>query len=384
MTNNLLGDRRLTAAIFLALAVVVMILSGRTFRQMFEPDLIVEGPGVTGKAKLSKYLSTLKDTPSDTDVYYLKGKEPGAKFLVMAGAHNDEVAAQVAAIVLLENAVVTKGELIIIPRMNNSGATHTEVMEAHPQFLEIKTRSGGVRKIRTGSRYLNPAHQFPDPEVYVHVTSGQKTPGSESRNLNRVHPGRPRGTLLERVSYAVVQLINQEKVDLTLDLHQAIPEHYVDNCMVGHQRAMELVTIALMSLKAQGISIKMFASPRGVSGLSHRGIGDATQTYMVLAESNQMMITKFRGKTTHQLLLEGKDPFYDILFRKGKLFIDYDSKKGSPIKEGVGRHLSTVMELTRALTEVDETKVIEIEGVPEYMDMMENGLGYYLKSPEKT
>ncbi len=105
---------------------------------------------------------------------------------------------------------------------------------------------------------------------------------------------------------------------------------------------------------------------------------------MVLAESNQMMITKFRGKTTHQLLLEGKDPFYDILFRKGKLFIDYDSKKGSPIKEGVGRHLSTVMELTRALTEVDETKVIEIEGVPEYMDMMENGLGYYLKSPEKT
>lgn len=383
MTNNLLGDRRLTAAIFLILAVVVMILSGRTFRQMFEPDLIVEGPGVTGKAKLSKYLSTLKDTPSDTDVYYLKGKEPGAKFLVMAGTHNDEVSAQTTAIVLLENAVVQKGELIIIPRMNNSGATHTEPMEAHPQFLEVKTPSG-VRKIRTGSRYLNPVHQFPDPEVYVHVTSGQKTPGSESRNLNRVHPGAPRGTLLERVSYAVVQLINQEKVDLTLDLHEAIPEHYVVNCMVGHQRAMELVTIALMSLKAQGISIKMFASPRGVSGLSHRGIGDATQTYMVLAETNDMMIARLRGKTNHQLLLDGKDPFYDILFRRGKLFIDYDSKKGCPIEERVGRHLSTVMELSRALTEIDETKVIEIENVPEYMDMMENGLGYYLKWPEKT
>ena len=66
--------------------------------------------------------------------------------------------------------------------------THNDPQEASPQYLNITTPSG-VRKFRYGSRASNPVDQWPDPDVYVHVASGQQLSGSETRNINRAYPG---------------------------------------------------------------------------------------------------------------------------------------------------------------------------------------------------
>ena len=53
---------------------------------------------------------------------------------------------------------------------------------------------------------------------------GQSLSGSENRNINRTYPGKADGTLTEMMSYGIVQLINTENIDVTVDLHEASPE----------------------------------------------------------------------------------------------------------------------------------------------------------------
>lgn len=369
-------NKRVSGAVLLVIAAVLTAYSASQFLKMHEPDLIYPGEGVTEKAKLSDFSPDLKGSPVDTDIYILQGKEPGGKMLVLGGTHNDEISGQVSAITLVENAEVTRGTLYVIPRANNNGATYTQEMVGCPKYLELRTKNG-IRKIRTGSRYANWTDQFPDPDVFENA-GGAKYPGPESRNLNRVYPGRKDGLLIERAAYGMVEFINHEGIDLVLDMHEAVPEHYVVNCMVGHDRAMEVVAFTLMGLQMQGIDIKMYQSPQ-VYGFSHRAIGDYTDAYVVLAETTNILQGMFRGKPTQKLLQDGKDPFYDILARKGKIFVDYDSEKGASLSERVGRHLSTVMELTRSISYFEPEKMIEITNVPEYAELLENGIESYLE-----
>jgi hypothetical protein len=369
-------DHRIRAILILVIFTMLGVMSAKEFGAMHVPDVLYPGDGVTGQGKLSDYFPALKGTPGDTDIYFLKGAQPGGKFLVLGGTHNDEASGQLTAITLIENAIVTQGELIVIPRANNSGASYVQEMIGIPQFIELNT-SKGERRIRTGSRYTNPAHEFPDPNVYQNAR-GAAYPGTESRNLNRVYPGKPDGYLMEQVAFGLIKFMNDEKIDVLLDLHEAVPEHYVVNCMVGHNRAMELVTVTLMELQMKGIDIKMYESP-GVYGFSHRDIGDNTDAYVALAETTDILQGAFRGKPTQKLLKDGKDPFYDILSAKGKVFVDYDSDTGATLSDRVGRHLSTVIEMSRALAYTDPDKPVVITNVPEYEEMLANGIEMYLE-----
>jgi hypothetical protein len=368
-------DRRISGMFFLVVSILLMIYTGRNFLQMHEPDMLYPSSGLTNQGKLSDYLAILKDSPADTDVYYFKGELPGAKVLVMGGTHNDESSGQLSAITLLENARVSQGELIIIPRVNNSGSTYSQEMTGDPYYVELQT-SGGVRLIKNGSRYANSAHQFPDPDVYINPGSA-KYPGVEIRDLNRVYPGREDGMMVEQVAAALINFINTEKIDLVIDLHEAVPEHYVVNCLIGHDRAMELVAITIMGLQMQGIEINMFSSPL-VPGFSHRSIGDHTDALVVLAETTNILQGAFRSQPNQQLLHGGQDAFYDILSAKEKIFVEYDSVQGVSLSERVGRHLSTVMELTRNLAYFYPDKIIEISHVPELDEVMEKGIEYFL------
>ena len=94
---------------------------------------------------------------------------------------------------MLETLEVDAGRVFVIPRANESGATHNEPQEAHPQFVRIDTPSG-PRSFRFGARFTNPVHQWPDPEVYVQPISGTSLAGNETRNLNRAYPGVPTAT----------------------------------------------------------------------------------------------------------------------------------------------------------------------------------------------
>jgi len=368
-------DTRVRALLVLAAAALLGTASAREFLRMREPDLLFPGPGVTGTGMLGDYYPGLVGTPGDTRIFFLKGSEPGGKILVLGGTHNDEISGHVTAITLVENAVVTRGELIVIPRANNSGATFVQEMLGMPAFLELETEAG-MRSIRTGCRYSNPAHEYPDPDVFANAT-GAQYPGTESRNLNRVYPGRDDGYLMEKVARGIIEFINREAIDLVVDLHEAVPEHYVVNCLVGHNRSMEIVAAATMELLMQGIDIKMYESP-GVYGFSHRDIGDNTGAYVALAETTDILQGAFRGRPTQELLQDGKDPFYDIVSRKGKVFVEYDSGRGAGLTERVARHLTTVRELANAMAFVEPDKTVVMTGIPNYADLLAEGIETYL------
>src|SRR5690606_21943880 len=111
--------------------------------------------------------------------------------------HGNEPAGSLAAVVLLEQAMVQTGRLIVVPYANISAMTHNSAGQAAPQSFAVPT-SWGERVFPFGDRLSNPVHQYPDPEVHVHHPSGSLGSGQEARNLNRNFPGRRDGTLTQQ------------------------------------------------------------------------------------------------------------------------------------------------------------------------------------------
>lgn len=367
----------MTALGFLVLAGFVILNSGFTFREMFRPEPIVPGPGVTEVKHLSDYFPGLKGTAGDTEVYVLAGKEAGGTALVLGGTHPNEPAGFLAAVLLIENAVPSRGRLLVIPRANNSGFTHTDPQEGTPQKFTIKTPSG-ERWFRFGSRATNPVDQWPDPDIYIHAASGQRLSGSEVRNLNRAYPGRPDGNLTEKVAYGIVQLIKVEKVDLTIDLHEASPEYPVIHATVAHDRAMPMAAEVTMNLQVEGIEMGLEPSPVNFHGLSHRELGDYTDTLAILMESANPSQGRLRGHTDEALVVKGQDKEYVQAAKLGRLFVPFD-EKGHPLEERVGRHTTAVAAYLEALGRYKPEADMAVEGIPKLPELMAEGVGAFLK-----
>lgn len=367
---------KLTAAIFLCLALACDAVAGKSFLSMRTPEPIVKGPGITEVKMLSEYFPKLKGTNGDTEVYVIKGKNPGGSMLVLGGTHGNEPSGLLSAVTLIENAELNKGTLYVIPRANNSGLTHNDPQEGSPQRFTIKTPNG-ERWFRYGSRATNPLDQWPDPDVYIHASSGQQLSGSETRNLNRGYPGREDGTLTEQVCYGITQLIKTEKVDVSIDLHEASPEYPVINAMVSHEKAMGVASVATINLQLQGIQMALEPSPTNLHGLTHRELGDYTDTLALLMETSNGAQGRLRGRTDENLVITGKDKMYVKAAELGRLYVPYD-ENGHPLEERVGRHLTGIMEISKAFSNEKTDKAIEIINVPTYSDLTSKGLGNYL------
>ena len=365
----------------LVLAAVAAVSAGVApgFRAMHAPDLIIRGPGVRAVSALSTYHRALSGTPGDTAVYDIRGEKPGGTVLVLGGTHADEPAGYLAAVLLVERAVVDAGRVIVIPRANASGFTHNYPQEAHPPSFTIDTPSG-PRRFTYGARATNPVHQWPDPQVYTLPDSGQTLSGSETRNLNRAYPGRADGTLTEQIAFAITTLIRQEHVDLAIDLHEASPEYPVVNTMVAHQRAEELAAVANMGMQAADITIGLETSPVNLHGLSHREWGDATGALAVLMESTNPAQGRLRGSTTADLVVGGRDRFYVLASARGRLSVPFPDG-GWPLSTRVARHLAGVAALSAALGDLHPDKAVALRGVPDYASVVARGLGAYLRTP---
>lgn len=366
----------ITALVCLAGALAAAAIAGASFLAMRKPDLIVRGPGVTEVRMLSDWFPGLKGSPGDTEVYVLKGENPGASMLVMGGTHPNEPAGHLAAILLIENARPSAGTLYVIPRANASGFTHNDPQEGSPQSFRIKTPHG-ERLFRYGSRATNPVHQWPDPNVYIHAASGQTLSGSETRNLNRGYPGRPDGTLTERICYGIVSLIKKENITITVDLHEASPEYPVINAIVAHPKAMPLASDVVLGLEMQDIKISLEPSPVNLRGLSHRELGDFTDTLPVLMETANASQGRLRGRTDEALVLTGKDKWYVKAAKLGRLYVPYD-ENGHPLEERVGRHVTAIGEIMFAWSSQHPELPLKVEGIPAYDDIMAQGLGAFL------
>ncbi len=210
---------------------------------MHRDEPIYPSAGLSEMKPLSAYLPGLAGSHGETDVYFYRGAEKGGTVLVLGGTHPNEPAGFVTAVVLAENIRVRRGTVIVIPRANHSGFSHSDPQEGNPQRFFVPLPGGGAREFRLGSRLTNPVDQWPDPAVYINP-AGQELSGNEVRNLNRCFPGREKGLLTERIAFAVMDLIRREQVDLGIDLHESAPEYPVINAIVFHENAADLAALA--------------------------------------------------------------------------------------------------------------------------------------------
>jgi hypothetical protein len=361
-----------------------MFLAGFSFyqsRNLKEP--VVLGPGVSQVKKLSDYFTGIKGTVNDVNIYMLKGNKPGGTVLILGGNHPEEPAGRLATWIFTENAVVEKGQLLIILSANRSATTVTRLGGAYPPDYTIAT-PWGEQKFRMGDRWSNPLDQWPDPEVYIHFPSRQELAYVDIRNLNRTWPGRSNGTLTEKTCYALIELIRKEKVQIVIDLHEAELQYPVISTIVAHQRGQDLAAMASMVISGtEGFDIGMENSPEALRGLSHREIGDHTDAISLLIEAPEPMLDATRGRTNRALLLEGKDEFVVKAGEHGLLFEKID-ENGWPIDIRVGRHCSTILQILEIWSEENPAKGVLVKNVPRYTEVLEKGVGNYLHNPKKT
>lgn len=364
----------ISATICLTVSVAIMVVTSMNFLAAREVPMPKNGPGVTEVKMLSDWYDGLKGSAGDTPVYVLEGEQEGGSMLFLGGTHANEPSSYLSAITYIETAVVESGTVYVIPYANISAMTHNDPGEANLQYFTIPTENGD-REFRFGSRATNPVDQWPDPDVYTHV-SGQKLSGSETRNLNRSYPGRTDGSMTEQIAYAITELIKTEDVDISFDLHEASPEYPVINATVAHQNASEVAAIGCLNLLMGGIDMALEVSPVNLRGLTHREWGDSTDTLAFLMETANASQGRLRGASTEAQLLGGIDKFYVINEGLGMLYVPYD-ESGHSIEERVGRHIQGLYDYTAAYNQINPENTIVFSGAPTYAEL-------YLNAPDGT
>jgi predicted deacylase len=344
---------------------------------------IVKGPGVTSVLRLSEFSPGLKGTTGDTNVYVLQGREPGGKALVMGDTHSNEPEGMLSAVIFIENAVVEKGTLYVIPVFNNSGSRNTRPGDGYPLYFDVAT-DWGKRRFRFGNRDASPLDQWPDPDVYIHYPERQLLSYIDVRNTNRTWPGRADGPLMERVTFGAMELMRREKIDVAVDIHGAETMFPVTNCIVAPESSVKIATLASLTVKAkEGFENHVEPSPSGFRGLSHREIGDHGPSLPFLLEAPIPFLDQPTGPKTTKFLLDGKDPFLLSLSKKKKLFVPYD-ESGWPLEKRVGQNLSVTLEIFRQYSKKTAARAIAVSGVPRYADVVKAGVGRFLADPSKA
>jgi hypothetical protein len=344
---------------------------------------IVKGPGVTAVLRLSDFSPGLKGTFADTNIYVLEGREPGGKALLMGDTHSNEPEGMLATVIFIENAVVEKGTLYIMPFFNNSGSRNTRPGDGYPLYFDVATDWGG-RRFRFGNRDASPLDQWPDPDVYIHYPERQLLSYIDVRNTNRTWPGRADGPLMERVTYGAMELMRRESIDVAVDIHGAETMFPVTNCIVAPDKSVKIAVLASLTVKAmEGFENHVEPSPVGFRGLSHREIGDYGPSLPFLLEAPTPFLDQPTGPKTVRLLLDGKDPFLLSLSKKKKLFVPYD-ETGWPLEKRVGQHTSVVLEIFRQFSKKTPARPIAVSGVPRYAEVVKDGVGRFLADPAKA
>lgn len=349
-----------------ALSVLLLVSTARG--KNIDPD-IRPGAGVTEHKQLSDYFAPLKGTNLDTDVFILDSGKPGANGLAVGGTHGNELAGQVAALLMLENARVTSGKLVVIPYANRSSLSMQDTRKQIAQKHVIQSRSG-ERILSYGDRRTDPADQgMADPEEYKNPAGYVLKDGKEARNLNRTYPGDSEGTPTEQLGYAIINLIREESIDFSLDMHEAnTPERQSKDdgnytpggnkrlayTLVAHPRALEMGAFALLSMEEDtGISMRLDESNPAYRGLSHLEFGEATGCWSFLSESPNPGQDRWR---------ENPDVITDTKY---------------PLEHRAGLHMRLFVNLADAYTDYND-KALVIEGLPEYQELMDKGVGEFL------
>ena len=138
--------------------------------------------------------------------------------------------------------------------------------------------------------------------------------------------------------------------------------------------------MASMMLSAEQFPMKTETSPTTLRGLTHREIGDFTDSFAVLMETPEPFIDKFVGPMTEALMLTGKDEFMQTAAERGLLYADYDIETGASLDYRVARHLGGAAEIIKQMGEFYPAKRLVVSW-PTYAEVMAKGVGAFLHDP---
>ena len=131
---------KMVKIIAICITLIVMVIAGRAFYEhRYFKGAVVLSSGVTEVKKLGDYSSSLKGTTNDCNIYILDSGKPGGTVMVIGGTHPEEPGANLAAQLLVENAQLEKGRLIVAIWANRSASTVSRPGDAYPQFYHIPT-----------------------------------------------------------------------------------------------------------------------------------------------------------------------------------------------------------------------------------------------------
>ena len=401
-TNN---KRLIQKIVILVIIAVFAVIAAVQFWQLRHyKETIVTSPYLTEVKWFSDYVPSLKGTWLDTPVFIFDSGVEGGTVFINGGPHPYEPASTMAAYLMIENMVVEKGKVIVVPRANYSGSTEGMCGDAYPMYFHVDTE-WGQEQFRIGDRYTNPLDQWPDPFTYINYPSGQNLAYQDIRNLNRVYPGRENGTITERAGYAVMEIIRQEGVDISIDMHEAeilypvtstyvAPakvldrEHFLEtgemNYVEPERSSLDIAMMAAMNIDQ--FFMKCASSPNTLHGLSHREWADWSDSLTFLMETPEIFIDKITGPRTEALMYEGKDEFLQRVTDKGLTYFPYDMEFGTPMWYRTARQLSGAMEVINwAGMFYEDLEVICSWPLYEEMEELENqgidSVGYFLKDP---
>ena len=370
--------------IALAVALVLAALAGVEFyTYRHTPETIVVSDALTETHMLSEWVPSLKGTFGDTPVFFFDSGVEGGTLLYLGGTHPYEPAASMSAYVMLNNIQVQTGRVIVIPQANRSATTLGMLGNAYPPYSTVETEWGSTQ-FKNGDRWANPLDSWPDPFTYMHYPSNLALTYQDIRNVNRCYPGRPNGSLIERVCFGIMEIIRNEDVDLAIDAHEAAVMYPVVETSVAHDRALDMAMMASMSLSADRFYMKCEASPKNLRGLSHREWGDYSDTLAVLMETPHTFTDWIVGPMTDDLQPVGTDEIVKIAAEHGLTYVDYDYEFGTPLRYRVGRHLEGAKEVLSWANDMQlmwENKDIQVTW-PSYNELMEKDCGYFLENPE--
>ncbi len=376
--------RVLNIVVFIV-ALLFAVPASVDFLKMHKNEEIAENPNLTEVKMLSAYAPRLKGTDLDTEVYFFDSGVEGGTFLILGGTHPNESAGMLSAVALVENIEVTEGRVIIIPRTNNSGFTHTSPLDGMQDFFTLTLSDGSERSFRVGNRLTNPVDQWPDVNYYE-GTSGRTIYGTENpevRNVNRLYYGTEDGVLTEQVCYGIYNLINEEGVDLTMDTHEGSPEFlYLDCTMVNMKRdntkAMSIASDMALSMNFDDLDMRVEYSGVTSYGLSHRSLGDNTDSMMTLMETYNPSMGPLHGKMDDDLIINGNEPNYYEAHKDGYIYFQVP-EDGYPLIERVARHIACIEYLSEAYSWEYPEKAISFTGLGDYYTIVEGGFEKLLK-----
>jgi hypothetical protein len=113
---------KIKLAALVAAALASAIASVEFYAMRNYKETVILGPSVTEVRKLSQYEPSLAGTANDVNIYILDSGNPGGTAMILGGSHPEEPVGPIVTHILIENAQLSAGRLVVVTRATRRGS----------------------------------------------------------------------------------------------------------------------------------------------------------------------------------------------------------------------------------------------------------------------